>query len=74
MMVADKIGPAAVKIGIRPLEWWRHLTKVSWGYNHGHLCLSLQAPNLAHMKLPHRWAQVGWGRCIVLVTPAWSAP
>jgi hypothetical protein len=48
--------------------------KVSCGYNHGHLCLSLQAPNLAHMKLPDHLVLAAWAKSTALATRGWSAP
>ena len=55
-------------------EGWRHPMKVSCGYNHGHLCLSLQAPNLAHMKLPDHLVLAAWAKSTALATRGWSAP
>src|SRR5260370_31542787 len=44
------------------LEGRRHPTKAARGYNRGHLCLLLQAHNLAPMKSGHLWAPAGWAR------------
>src|SRR5271154_312001 len=55
------------------LEGWKHAMEASRGYNRANLCLSFQARILAPMKLPARWAPVGWAKFIAPATPVWSA-